>query len=66
MANDQVACPKCGREWEAPCEQSVCIEMFGECIPCRFIPIGDINKVGSGLGTDEEVEAIGKVADTIK
>ena len=51
-------CPKCARTWEGPCEQSVCIDLFGECIPCRFLPIGDKNKYGSGNGTEEELNIV--------
>ena len=29
------ACPKCGLNWQDPCEQTVSIELFGECISCR-------------------------------
>jgi hypothetical protein len=43
-----------------PCEQAICIERHGECIPCRFAPIGgEINKHGSGEGTTDELDAIG-------
>lgn len=54
------ACPKCERQYPVPCEQTICIERYGECIPCRFIPVGgEINKHGSGEGTTEELNAIG-------
>lgn len=54
-------CPKCQREWkgQAPCDQTVCIEMFGECIPCRFLPTTHPNNTrGSGSGTDADLKAI--------
>ena len=58
-AHQLVACPKCKRQWMPPCEQTICIERHGECIPCRFAPIGgEINKLGSGAGTAEEIDAI--------
>jgi hypothetical protein len=58
-----VTCPKCGRQWMPPCEQVICIERHGECIPCRFVPVGgEINKHGSGEGTTEEIDAISAAA----
>jgi hypothetical protein len=58
-----IACPKCGRQWMPPCEQTICIEMHGECIPCRFVPPGGkINTHGSGAGTDNELAAISAAA----
>ena len=54
-----IACPKCKREWKPPCEQTRCIAKHGECICCRFIPIGAINKHGRASGTREEFDAIG-------
>lgn len=30
-----IKCPNCGFEWQEPCEQTSCIELFGECISCR-------------------------------
>ena len=57
-----VTCPKCGRQWIPPCEQTICIERHGECIPCRFVPVGGkINTHGSGAGTDDELAAISAV-----
>ena len=57
------ACPKCGRKWMPPCEQTICIDAHGECIPCRFVPVGgEINKHGSGAGTTEELDAISAAA----
>jgi len=51
-------CPKCSREWQEPCEQTNCIERFGECIPCRFLPVGENNPYGSGVGTKDELDAL--------
>lgn len=49
------ACPVCGRTWPHPSEQGRCVELFGECIVCRFVPPGKApNWLGSGSGTDEE------------
>jgi len=44
------ACPKCAREWDAPCQQTWCIAHYGECIVCRFGP--------DGKGTAAEFDAI--------
>ena len=49
-------CPKCSKNWPDDCEQSLCIERHGECIACRFIPLGDKNQHGSGIGTADEFE----------
>lgn len=46
-------CPKCGSEWPVPCEQTACIELFGECISCRRFKL-----------TDEEVDQIQEKAGT--
>ncbi|MFZ2736658.1 MAG: hypothetical protein WBI20_15015 [Burkholderiaceae bacterium] len=35
------ACPKCQREWQAPCDQTNCIDLFGECISCRRFRLTD-------------------------
>ncbi len=62
-AHPLAACPKCGRKWMPPCEQTICIDAHGECIPCRFVPVGgEINKHGSGAGTTEELDAISAAA----
>lgn len=54
-------CPKCARTWEdLACQQALSIELFGECIVCRFVPIGTINKYGSASGTEEELERLSK------
>ena len=52
-----VKCPKCGREWEPPCKQTVCIKLYGECMPCRFVP-RPTNVSGSGEGTLSELALI--------
>lgn len=53
-------CPKCANTWEGECDQSRCIELYGECIQCRFVPVGEINKYGSGSGTKEEFDNLNK------
>lgn len=47
-------CRHCGREWELNCEQHACIELFDECIPCRFTPAGK----GSRAGTQADLDLI--------
>ena len=62
-------CPKCQREWkgQAPCDQTVCIEMFGECIPCRFLPTTHPNNTrGSGSGTDADLKAIETASKAVR
>lgn len=51
-------CPRCKRKWIVPCEQSKCIELYKECMCCRFIPHGKINLLGSASGTEDELKAI--------
>lgn len=52
-------CPVCSRTWPHPSEQGRCVELFGECIVCRFIPAGvGINSRGSGAGTPEDLAAL--------
>ena len=54
-------CPVCGRVWPHPSEQGRCVELFGECVVCRFVPAGQPpNKYGSGAGTDAKT-AIGEI-----
>lgn len=52
--NEQCQCPKCRRQWDINTEQHACIDMFGECIHCRFVPCGK----GSGSGTNADLDAI--------
>lgn len=47
---EQVSCPKCGRSWTPPCEQTSCLELFGECIPCRF--------TNGGIGTESDFNSV--------
>ena len=47
-------CPCCGLQWEENCEQHACIELFGECIICRFMP----DSKGSKSGSQEDIIAI--------
>lgn len=30
-------CQECGREWEPPCEHTACIDLYGECMVCRYV-----------------------------
>ena len=53
-----IACPKCALAWEPNCEQTRCIERFGECIRCRFVKRGPYNEHGSGEGTESELTQI--------
>ena len=51
-----VTCPCCGLHWDEPgCEQAACIELFGECIPCRFLPAGKGSRSGSIADMDRIV-----------
>lgn len=48
-------CPKCKLQWQEPCEQTACIELFGECISCRRFVL-----------TEDEVKQIQETAHGIK
>lgn len=48
-------CQKCNLEWQEPCEQTACIELFGECISCRRFVL-----------TEDEVKQIQEAAHGIK
>lgn len=48
------ACPTCRFDHGGDCEQQVCIDLYGECFTCRFVPHG----TGSGSGTPDEFVAI--------
>jgi hypothetical protein len=50
-------CTICGREWPEGSEQAICVELFGECIVCRFA-IGKRYREGSKAGTDADLEKI--------
>lgn len=45
-----VSCPRCGNAWPANCDQATAIELYQQCIPCKFGPRGD--------GTLQEWEAL--------
>lgn len=61
MDNQPVCCPKCARLWDEPtCEQAISIELFGECIPCRFLNPGMNNLYGSGEGSKSDLDLITK------
>lgn len=47
-------CPVCPRSWDDNSEQAVCIEMFNECIVCRF----GVKGPGSHSGIQEELDKI--------
>lgn len=49
-----VSCPSCGLQWDKLTEQHACIESFGECIVCRFMPSGR----GTHSGTSDELSTI--------
>ena len=52
----EIECPKCGRQWEQWSEQAVSIDWHGECVVCRFTPIGK----GTNEGTKSELDEISK------
>lgn len=54
MNLNEVQCFCCGNQWDKNTEQHACIELFGECISCRFVP----NSKGSRSGTNADIDAI--------
>lgn len=57
---DTVSCPNCSRDWVWQSEQAVCIDLYEECIVCRF------TESGSCVGTYKELQEIGDLADDRK
>jgi hypothetical protein len=49
-----VICHCCSNYFEPDSEQAICVELFGECIFCRFSP----NSKGSKSGTQAELSEI--------
>lgn len=49
-----VLCPCCRHAFQPDSEQAICVELFGECIFCRFSP----NSKGSKSGTQAELSEI--------
>lgn len=47
-------CPCCRMQWDEKTEQHASIELFGECIVCRFMPDGK----GTGSGSQADIDAI--------
>lgn len=56
--NSLTPCPKCSMRWPPVCEQTICIDLHGECIRCRFVDKGPRNQYGSGNGVRKEITAI--------
>lgn len=48
-----VICEVCQSVWEIDSEQAISVEMFDECVCCKFVPT--LGTVGSGNGTGEEL-----------
>ena len=55
---NEIECRNCGRQWELCSEQAVSIDWHGECVVCRFTPIGN----GTNEGTKAELDEISKEA----
>lgn len=49
-------CPKCKRQWEHDSEQSICTELYGECLSCKrhTLKQSELDKV---LSTQKERRA---------
>ena len=54
--SDEIECQKCNRHWHQSSEQAVCVDWHGECVVCRFTPIGK----GTNEGTKAELDEIAK------
>ena len=51
---ENIECPKCFRCWPVDCEQAISVEMYGECVVCKFTPQGK----GSNDGTPEQLHEV--------
>lgn len=51
---DKIRCETCKRLWQVDSEQAISIEMFDECIVCKFTPLGE----GLNDGTKEQFDKI--------
>jgi hypothetical protein len=51
-------CPKCDLQWESPCDQTACIELFGECISCRRFELteDEIKQIQSSVALERKAE----------
>jgi len=56
--SDMKQCPKCDLEWLEPCEQTICIDLHGECIKCRYVTNQDMLIAGQ---FDTEIAEIQKI-----
>lgn len=52
--DELLECDFCERKWPMDSEQAISIEMFGQCIVCKFTPIGR----GSNDGTNEQLQNV--------
>jgi hypothetical protein len=53
-----LCCPSCLSEWRGDTEQGVSIERYGECICCKFTPVGK----GSNDGEQWQLNSIAEEA----
>jgi hypothetical protein len=51
-------CPKCDLQWDPPCDQTACIELFGECISCRRFELteDEIKQIQSSAALERKAE----------
>ena len=51
-------CPKCDLQWEPPCDQTACIELFGECISCRRFKLteDEIKQIQTSAALERKAE----------
>ena len=51
-------CPKCDLQWEPPCDQTACIELFCECISCRRFKLteDEIKQIQTSAALERKAE----------
>ena len=49
-----VICPTCARQWQKTSEQGVSIELYDQCVVCKFTPQGN----GSNDGSRKELDLV--------
>ena len=51
-------CPKCNLQWSPPCDQTACIELFGECISCRRFKLteDEIKQIQASVALERKAE----------
>ena len=57
----KLKCPKCKREWAPETEQAISVELYSECMVCRFIPKSPTTREKGTAAELEEILTIWRV-----